>query len=49
MVCPHAVIRPFLFNKQETLEGKKHSEFVTRKAKGENTLSSFNYSIFISP
>jgi len=48
-VCPHAVIRPFLFNKNETAEGKKLEEFVTRKAKGESTLSSFNYSIFISP
>ena len=43
IVCPHAVIRPFLFNKQELQT--QPAGFETRKAQGGAELGGLNYSI----
>ena len=47
IVCPHAVIRPFLLEKTETKAAPPGFEF--RKAKGGAEVASFNYSIQVSP
>lgn len=43
IVCPHAVIRPFLFTKEEL--NKAPSDFQTRKAQGGAEVGGLNYSI----
>jgi hypothetical protein len=40
LVCPHAVIRPFLFDKNEVKNAPKN--MLNRKAKGGGELSKFN-------
>jgi len=47
IACPHAVIRPFLFTKDEV---KKAPEtMLHRKAKGGGEFANYNYSILIAP
>ena len=43
IVCPHAVIRPFLFDKQA--QGMKPDNFVMKKAQGGAELAGYQYSI----
>uniref|UniRef100_A0A6A7FYI8 pyruvate dehydrogenase (NADP(+)) n=3 Tax=Hirondellea gigas TaxID=1518452 RepID=A0A6A7FYI8_9CRUS len=46
IVCPHAVIRPFLLDKKE--KDAAPAEFLTRKAKGGAEVAGLNYSIVVS-
>jgi homodimeric pyruvate:ferredoxin (flavodoxin) oxidoreductase len=47
IVCPHAVIRPFLLDKNE--QRLAPEGFETRKAKGGTEVGGFNYTIQVSP
>ncbi|XP_013418498.1 uncharacterized protein LOC106179427 isoform X2 [Lingula anatina] len=47
IVCPHAVVRPFLLDKQETKNIPPG--FEARRAKGGSEVSGYHYSIQISP
>ncbi|XP_064607290.1 pyruvate:ferredoxin oxidoreductase-like [Liolophura sinensis] len=47
IVCPHAVVRPFLLDKNEAKSAPPG--FEARKAKGGAEVSGFNYTIQISP
>ena len=47
IVCPHAVVRPFMLDKKETREAP--SGFEARKAKGGAEAAGLNYTIQISP
>lgn len=47
IVCPHAVVRPFLLDKNETKSAPPG--FEARKAKGGAEVAGFNYTIQISP
>lgn len=47
IVCPHAVVRPFLLDKNETRVAPPG--FEARKAKGGAEVAGFNYTIQISP
>lgn len=47
IVCPHAVVRPFLLDKAQTKAAPVG--FEARKAKGGAEVGGFNYSIQISP
>ena len=47
IVCPHAVVRPFLLDKGETKAAPVG--FESRKAKGGSEVSGYNYTIQISP
>eukprot|EP00825_Cyclidium_porcatum_P028868 TRINITY_DN30_c0_g1_i2.p1 TRINITY_DN30_c0_g1~~TRINITY_DN30_c0_g1_i2.p1 ORF type:complete len:622 (-),score=111.51 TRINITY_DN30_c0_g1_i2:153-2018(-) len=46
LVCPHAVIRPYLLTNEEVEQAPK--ELLSVKAKGSNELSKYNFSIQIS-
>ncbi|CAH1775312.1 unnamed protein product [Owenia fusiformis] len=47
IVCPHAVVRPFLLDKSEVKGAPKGYE--SRKSKGGAEVAGFNYTIQISP
>ena len=47
IVCPHAVVRPFLLDKEENKNAPPG--FEARKAKGGAEVGGFNYTIQISP
>eukprot|EP00484_Ammonia_sp_Unknown_P000272 CAMPEP_0197022220 /NCGR_PEP_ID=MMETSP1384-20130603/3125_1 /TAXON_ID=29189 /ORGANISM="Ammonia sp." /LENGTH=1795 /DNA_ID=CAMNT_0042450221 /DNA_START=521 /DNA_END=5908 /DNA_ORIENTATION=- len=47
IVCPHAVIRPFLLNKEEAKNAPKGYEY--RKAQGGSELGGLNFSIQVAP
>lgn len=47
IVCPHAVVRPFLLNKGESKDAPPG--FEARKAKGGAEVAGYNYTIQISP
>lgn len=47
IVCPHSVIRPFLFTKDEVK--KAPESMLYKKAKGGGELSNYNYSILVAP
>lgn len=46
-MCPHSVIRPFLFTKQEVKDAPEN--LLSVKGKGGGSISNYNYSILISP